>query len=225
MLRQEALGEVKAQAADAGQKDAPFLSEGDVLLAWTTRLAMTASLPQDSETTVAVQQAYQFRPVLKDLNPEGRPFLGNCVSFLVSLMPARDVLQKPLRHLASSIRQSINEQGTREQVEAYTSIVREDQSNRAPPFFGESGMQLIMFSNWSKSNMYGTDLSAAVVTPRSEPLYPSYVQSVQSVQGPYSFSDGIIVVGKDPQGNHWLSGYRAAGRWAVMQEEIARQRT
>lgn len=132
-------------------------------------------------------------------------------------MPAKEMLQKPLSYLASQIRRSIKEQGSREQVEAYTSLVRLDPANRAPPFFGSSSMQLLMFSNWQKANMYGTDLSAAAVTPRSTPLTPSYVQSVQ---GPYSFNDGIIIVGKDAEGNYWLSGNRGQGLWGMMEKKM-----
>ncbi|KAJ4859487.1 hypothetical protein T069G_04475 [Trichoderma breve] len=198
-LREKALAELAAQAPSE-KWEAPFLSEGDILLAWTTRLAI-ANLPENSETPIAVQQAYQWRPILKDLIPDKRPFLSNCVGFLVTLVSAKDVLQKPLSYLASQIRRSIKEQGSREQVEAYTSLIRLDPANRAPPFFGSTSMQLLMFSNWQKADMYATDLSAAAVTPRRTPLTPSYVQSVQ---GPYNFSDGIIVVGKDLEGNWWF---------------------
>lgn len=78
-------------------------------------------------------------------------------------------------------------------------------------------MQLLMFSNWQKADMYATDLSAAAVTPRRTPLTPSYVQSVQ---GPYNFSDGIIVVGKDLEGNYWFSGNRAKGLWGMMEKKM-----
>ncbi|KAK1241762.1 hypothetical protein MKX07_007585 [Trichoderma sp. CBMAI-0711] len=216
-LRVKAVAELAAQAPPDNEKwEVPFLSEGDVLVAWVSRLAIS-NLPANSERPIAVQQAYQWRPILKDLIPENRPFLSNCVGFLVTLMPAKDVLQKPLSYLASQIRRSIKEQGSREQVEAYTSLIRLDPANRAPPFFGSSSMQLLMFSNWQKANMYGTDLSAAAVTPRSTPLTPSYVQSVQ---GPYSFSDGIIIVGKDAEGNYWLSGHRGQGLWEMMEKKM-----
>ncbi|KAL2173568.1 uncharacterized protein P884DRAFT_211360 [Thermothelomyces heterothallicus CBS 202.75] len=218
-LRERALAELNAQATAAGQEEEPFLSEGDVLLAWMTRLAV-ANISKDSETTIAVQQVYQWRPVLKDLVPANTPFLGNCLGFLVTLMPAKDVLQKPLSYLASHIRRSIVEQGSREQIEAYASIVRQDPKNRAPPMFGESSMQLLMFSNWRKANMYGFDLSAAAVKPRDAPLMPSYVQSMQ---GPYNFTDGIIIVGRDAEGNYWLSGYRVKGLWNMMEAEMARE--
>ncbi|EHK20457.1 uncharacterized protein TRIVIDRAFT_223781 [Trichoderma virens Gv29-8] len=194
----------------------PILEQGDILVDWVSRLAI-ANPPEDSEKPFAVQQAYEWRPILKDLIPEKRPFLSNCVGFLVTLMPAKDVLQKPLSHLAAQIRRSIKEQGSREQVEAYTSLIRLDPANRAPPFFGSSSMQLLMFSNWQKANMYGTDLSAAAVTPRRTPLRPSYVQSVQ---GPYNFSDGIIIVEKDAEGNYWLSGNRAKGLWGMMRKKM-----
>lgn len=46
-LREKALAELAA----AGDKDAEFVSEGDVLLAWTTRIAQM-NLPRDSERTV-----------------------------------------------------------------------------------------------------------------------------------------------------------------------------
>lgn len=132
-------------------------------------------------------------------------------------MPVKDLLQKPLSYIASQIRRSIKEQGSREQVEAYASLIRLDPANRAPPFFGDSSMHLFMFSNWQKTNMYGIDLSAATVTPRRTPLTPSYVQSVQ---GPYNFSDGIIIVGKDAEGNYWFSGYRAKGLWGMMETKM-----
>lgn len=50
-LREKALAELAAQAPSE-KWEAPFLSEGDVLLAWTTRLAI-ANLPENSETPVS----------------------------------------------------------------------------------------------------------------------------------------------------------------------------
>ncbi|KAM0483598.1 hypothetical protein ACHAPX_002089 [Trichoderma viride] len=214
-LRAKALAELAAQTAGE-ESQVPFLSEGDVLLAWVSRLAM-ANLSEDSEKTVAIQQAYQWRPVLADLLPDNRPFLSNCVGFLSTLLPVKDLLQKPLSHVAAQIRRSITDQGSREQVEAYTSLVRLDPANRAPPFFGDRSMHLFMFSNWRKSNMYKVNLMAATVTPRQTPLTPSYVQSVQ---GPYNFTDGIIIVGKDAEGNYWLSGYRSKSLWEMMEKKM-----
>jgi hypothetical protein len=60
-LKEKALAEISAQAATGGKQAKPFLSDGDVLLAWTTRLAM-ANLSKDSKTIVSA------RPRPKDRN-------------------------------------------------------------------------------------------------------------------------------------------------------------
>ncbi|KZL83357.1 lysr family regulatory protein [Colletotrichum incanum] len=218
-LKEKALEQNVLEERDGGTiakmpEEKLFLSDGDVLVAWVTRLSLS-NFPEDSKRLVAVQQAYQWRPVLEDLLPSDKPFLCNCVGFLVTLMSASDVLNKPLGHLASAIRRSITEQGTREQVEAYSSLVRQDPRTKSPPLFGCSSMQLLMFSNWHKANIYGFDLSAAAIQPRDKPLLPSYVQTVQ---GPYNFTDGIIILGKDADGNYWLSGHKVKGEWSAMEK-------
>ncbi|KAK2061363.1 hypothetical protein LY76DRAFT_567224 [Colletotrichum caudatum] len=217
-LREDALEELKE--LDDGTtakipKEEPFLSDGDVLIAWFTRLSLS-NFP-DSKRLVAVQQAYDWRRVLEDLLPSNKPFLCNCVGFLVTLMPVSDILKKPLSHLALAIRRSIIEQRTRKQVEAYSSFVRQDLRTKSPPLFGCPSMWLLMFSNWKKANMHGVNLSGAAVHPRNEPLFPSYVQTVQ---GPYNFTDGIIILGKDQEDNYWLSGYKPQGEWDALERQM-----
>ncbi|GJC90025.1 transcriptional regulator sdnM [Colletotrichum liriopes] len=133
-LKEKALKELGEEVM-ASTKVTPFLSEGDVLVAWVTRLSLS-TLPEDSKKL----------------------------------------------------------------VEAYSSLVRRNPRNKPPPLFGDGRMQLLMFANWHKANIYGFDVSAAAVEPRDTPLLPLYVQNVQ---GPYNFTDGIIILGKDTHGNYW----------------------
>ncbi|KZL64682.1 family regulatory protein [Colletotrichum incanum] len=132
-------------------------------------------------------------------------------------MPASDVSKKPLSYLASEIRRSIAAQDTRDQIEAYSSLVRQNTRNKSPPLFGDGSMELVMCSNWHKANVYGFDVSAAAVKPRDTPLLPSYVQNAQ---GPYNFADGIMILGKDTHGNYWLSGHKAEGEWGAMMRKM-----
>lgn len=55
-LRVKALAELAAQAISEKSED-PFLSEGDILVAWVSRLAM-ANLSEDSEKTVSGHSCY-----------------------------------------------------------------------------------------------------------------------------------------------------------------------
>ncbi|KAF4625251.1 hypothetical protein G7Y89_g12920 [Cudoniella acicularis] len=207
-------------------QDDPFLSEGDVLCAWWTRLAIS-HLPRDSHRTVVLNNAYSLRaPLAADLLPTGSVYVSNAIGFLNVLLPACEIFNKPLSHIASSIRHAIKDLGTRAQVEAFAGMWRESQG-RLPPFFGDRSMHMITFSNWSKARLFETDFSAAVVTPKDredrergrKPGTPSYIQNNQFG---LVLPNGFPIIGKDVQGNYWLSGYMNKGHWAKIEEQLAK---
>ncbi|KAK2774733.1 lysR family regulatory protein [Colletotrichum kahawae] len=215
-LKEKAMTELEAETSIDGKEQPKFVSEGDVILAWVARLSFS-SLPGNSECTMALQQVYEWRRALKDLIPNDRPILSNCVGFVVTLIPAKDLLLKPLSYVASQVRRTLIEQGSREQIEAYTALIRQDPINKAPPMFGDTSMRLLMFTNWQRARLYETDFSAASVTKLDGPLFPSYIQAVP---GPYEFNDGLLLFGKDSAGNYWFGGQRAQGQWGMMKRKI-----
>ncbi|KAJ1326882.1 trichothecene 3-O-acetyltransferase [Microdochium nivale] len=221
-LREETLAELRA-------KDRPdaWVSEGDIIVAWFSRIAL-ASYDKDgasSSAPVNIQQAVELRGRLPGSFPAGRPFLGNAMSFMAELVPIHDVLTKPVSYVANKIRNALITQTTSEQCEAYGSLVREDPTNKAPPFFGETGMHLLMYTSWAKSKLYDTDLEAALEKDhrsgasgaKNGVALPRYIQTIQ---GPYDFPDGIFIVGKDTYENFWISGCRAKGLWETMERAI-----
>ncbi|KAM0429637.1 hypothetical protein ACHAPT_006242 [Fusarium lateritium] len=197
----------------------PFVTEGDVLVAWWTRLC-ASHLGKDSLTTVAAQNSMSLRRVLASdlLSPSDRPYISMALGFPTVLLPARDILTKPLSWLALQFRNAINSQGTREQVEAYAALQREfSPTLRMPLFFGDSGMYNIFYSNWQKAALFDFDFGDAAVTPRGgKPLRPSYIQCVQDP----AFPEGWPISGKDEKGNYWISGFRAKGLWAKIESEL-----
>ncbi|KAL7624935.1 hypothetical protein AAE478_004149 [Parahypoxylon ruwenzoriense] len=211
-MRAKALAEL-AMDAEAEGKEKPWVSEGDVLAAWWLRLVVS-HFPQDSDRTIVVQNAFSLRSALeKDLLPKGSKYMSNCVGFINVVLSAKDVLQKPLGYVALQIRHAIVEQGTREQVEAYAALVRKSNVG-APPFFGDGSNHLVSFSNWTKGKLFEVDMSAAAVKPRDTPCTPCYIQSVEQ---PYSFTEGFQIVGKDSRGNYWLCGNRVKGNWGKVE--------
>ncbi len=212
-LRTDTLRELAATAADGEE---PFVTEGDVLVAWWTRFA-ASHIPSDSDRTVTVQNAYSLRKVLeKDLLPPDRLYVSNCIGFINMVLPARDVLQKPLSWLAAQMRTAINNQGTREQVESYQAMVREGMYP-LPVFLGDGSMHHVSYSNWTKANLFQLDFSAAAIKPRDTPCYPSYVQHSQLGM---QFPEGFLIMGKDVNGNYWMCGYRVKGNWARIEKEL-----
>ncbi|KAK9795631.1 putative Acyltransferase [Seiridium cardinale] len=88
-------GSVKAEA---------FLSEGDVITAWWTRI-VTSQLDRKSHRTVAINNAYSLRKVLAaDLLPNGTTYSSNAIGFIIVLLPIHDVLDRPLGHVASYLK-------------------------------------------------------------------------------------------------------------------------
>ncbi|ETS76628.1 hypothetical protein PFICI_12015 [Pestalotiopsis fici W106-1] len=216
-LRARSMAELSA-AAEPGAT--PFLSDADVLAAWWARLAASTSQSPDSERTISIQYAASARKALgMSVDYSRDPYLSNLFTMLYTIMPARDLINKPVSHTAKEIRRSIVEQGTREQVESYYAIQRQT-PGKMLPFMGDAGMHAVLMSNWGKANLYAHDFSPAALfsEDRGKAQYPSYIQATQV---PFNYPEGFLVIGQDMQKNYWLYGFRMAGLWAKVEKELA----
>lgn len=240
-LHAQAVKELEAEhAKNGGEEPKPFLSPGDVLTAWWARLTVGQLVSADSQRTITIQvsnrdhttssvhgETYSHRSkhaasarkaLSRDFDTSSRPYISNMFTMYYSLMPARELLSKPLGWLAAEIRRAIVEQGTREQVEAYFALQRKS-PGRVMPFFGDAGMHLMTPSNWCRANLYGHDFSPATVDPQQrQEVYPSYVQSTQL---PFSFPEGTLIIGQDKASNYWIYGFRVKGLWAKVEKALA----
>ncbi|KAM0444459.1 hypothetical protein ACHAO4_010154 [Trichoderma viride] len=213
-LRAKAMEEL----ASAGV-DQPFLTEGDVLCALWTRVAIS-HLPNNSQKLVVLNNAYSLRTALEaDLLPKGAPYASNAIGFIHVFSNAQEIFKKPLCYAAFPIRSGIQQLGTRAQVEAFASLWRES-SVKLPPLFGSSRIHMITYSNWSKARLYELNFSAATVKPgegNKKPGFPTYIQNNQfGLVLPNAFP----IIGKDNEGNFWLSGYMNKGQWEKIGQQL-----
>lgn len=221
---EDKLAEVREELARdtiAGEEP-PFVTEGDLLVAWWTKICCS-HLDKAPATTVAAQNSMSLRKVLRDdLLPEDQPFVSMALGFPTVLLPAYDILNKPLSWLTLQFRRAINEQGTRAQVEAYAALQREFSATmRMPLFFGDTGMYNLFYSNWQKAGLFNFDFGAAAKVGREgRPLRPSYIQCVQDP----AFPEGWPISGKDDRGNYWISGFREPWLWANIESELEKLR-
>ncbi|UZP40516.1 hypothetical protein NXS19_008332 [Fusarium pseudograminearum] len=210
-LRSTALKELAA----AGVKD-PFVTENDVLVAWWSKIAIS-HLPPDSDRPVTIQVGMSLRKSLeKDLLLPDKPFISNCFGFTNLLLSSKDLNRQSTGETALQMRIAVNEQRTREQVEAYQAMVL-DSVAPLPVFFGNGNTYQISYSNWTQAELFSADFSAATVKPRDTPLYASYIGHCQV---PFKFPEGFIIVGKDMSENTWFCSYRVAGLWDVVEREL-----
>ncbi|ORY59544.1 uncharacterized protein BCR38DRAFT_412555 [Pseudomassariella vexata] len=224
-LREAAIQELKAEMSEGNEQT--FLSESDILCAWWTRLAVSHLPP--SGTTVTVSNTYDLRGIMaKEMLPADKVYLANACTALPVLLSVKDIAGKPLSFVASAIRRSIRELGTREQVEAMAATVRDTFPKTGHyPIFGDASMHLINCSNWTKGRIFETDFSSAIVPaigskfPHSEKQgTPSYTQ----VCGCFSLEllNGVTIMGKDLDGNFWLSGTLRKGLWAGIEQSLSK---
>lgn len=206
----------------------PFLSDGDVICAWCTRLAVQYMRPT-STRLIVITNVYCLRNVLaKDLLPGGTAYMSNAIFGIFAFVPCYQIFQKPLSFVAAQIRHSIQEQGARSQIEAYAALFWKAMSKTGhAPLFGDSSAKLILFSNWSKGKFFDIDFSSAVVKQgtllekRANPLgRPSYIQSNGHRNG-LSSQNTFPIFGEDAAKNYWLCGTMRASVWRKVEAEFA----
>ncbi|KAK7993690.1 hypothetical protein PG989_007071 [Apiospora arundinis] len=235
-LRQSVLEELEAGAGSAdtwagesgkdekGKK--PWVSEGDVLVAWWTRYA-TLHLRNKPNKTICVSNAYNLRRILSgNLLPAGHAYLSNAVLGLFMLPKARDIFERPLSWMAAQMRRSIVETGTRGQVEALIADVMPDWSRPASfRMYGDPGMHMVVFTNWTQAQFYQVDLSPAAVDRETDgegqqrPLMPSFV-SYRISSKIWPMRDSFCIIGKDSEGRYWVGGVLQKGLWAKIDKEL-----
>ena len=129
----------------------------------------------------------------------------------------RKIISQSLGVTALAIRNSINEQGTLEQMDALEKI-----SKNGRPLFGHWNSFLVVFTNWTKGDFFNKDFSGAIVgngeceTSRGRPSYMHNVHHVQEVP----FRNVFTILGRDGEGNYWLSGRLRKGIWGKVERSF-----
>ncbi|KAK7959713.1 Transcriptional regulator sdnM [Apiospora aurea] len=233
-LRQSALDELAAQAGGSAGDAKPWISEGDVLVAWWTRYA-TLHLRNEPDKTISISSAYNIRRVLSgNLLPAGHAYLSNASLGLFMLPQIRDIFSRPISWMAAQMRQSIVETGTKAQIKALVAEVMPDWTDMSTfRMYGDTGMHMIVFTNWTQAQFYQVDLSPAAVDykkadpqgqqqqqqQQQQPVAPSFV-SYRISSTVWPMRDNFCIIGKDSEGRYWLAGSLQKGLWAKIDNEL-----
>ncbi|RDA89017.1 hypothetical protein CP532_0680 [Ophiocordyceps camponoti-leonardi (nom. inval.)] len=244
-LRHDSLLKLKADHP-AGKKEDLFISEGDILCAWWTRLyttVVTQAAVGKSSRTIAFRNIIALQKVLSTTTSlgSGRPYLGNAWQPIDVLFKAADLSKQPLHSIAYQIRQSIKELSSRGQVEAFTKLWRVSPFKLIPSF-GDSGILTIPCSNWTKLGFFDADFSAAIpdrttsstaVRHRPDPPHssrrgkPSFVDfgltGLEKSMGAEALilPNAVCIMGKDADGNYWLDIGAGRNEWGKIEEMLA----
>lgn len=244
-LRESALAELAdeaqqthGQAAGKPSSSPPFLSEGDVLFSWWSRILVRALNPSP-QRTICLANVFDTRGVLCEMGrlPSSDIALtANATYGLYSLIPAGKFVSKavPLSWLASQVRYAIDTFRTPEQVQAQAAGLW-DSTKKAgrPPLYGDSGMMLVSCSNWHRGKLFCMDFSAAVVDAAAATTTsnnskqikeyqrgkPSFVTATSTEKG-FSLRNSQVILGQDGAGNWWIHSCLRIGAWKKVREQL-----
>jgi hypothetical protein len=207
-------------------KEKPFISEGDVLTAWSAR-NLALSLPQPRPISIVQVVNSRFRlPSLVD--SEG-VYIQNMAVSAFTFLPI-DVVKRPLGPIALENRKHLMRQSTEPQIVAFLRYLQQLpklQSDPALVICGESDAVLMPFTNWTRADFFNViNFRAAVIAPgdkspsRNNPLGTIVFHHASSMRQGRSVRNVFVVLGKDREGNYWMQASLLPRTWRKVEESL-----
>jgi hypothetical protein len=199
------------------QNDVPegyFLSDGDVLSAWITRMVVAC---QKWTHSVTLLNVVDMRSRLPSIYERGGAYVQNLTIPSFTFLNGPDVVSNPLGILASEVRQSIVQQATAPQIKAFIRASAHSlKVNGRQPMYSEPEALLVTISNWSKAKFIDlVDFSPAVIrlgeqgAHRRNPPGRMEYQLTSVVKQAKYLRNSAVILGKDHNGNYWVNLYMA----------------
>nr|POE77759.1 hypothetical protein CFP56_09402 [Quercus suber] len=229
-LREQALEDLTVSARSSSDSR-PFVSEGDVILAWWAKVN-AAALQLSPSQPINVMNVMNFRGILDEVLPPDQAFIGNATGVIYTQMTAKELLAEPLGSTAIRIRRSLEQQKTPEQVEAYISLHKSVlRKTGHGPVVGPANQQMITLSNWHRARFFEYDWSSAVVkvgkpldSRKNKVGRPSYIH-VNGDENGFSVRNAGGLIGKDAEGNFWMTWAVREAVWPLVEAEVKRWQT
>lgn len=202
-----------------------FLSDGDVLAAWSTKLIAQSLGPRSSASTLTVFNIFELRSRLPHAFPPGTAYVLNAFSTINTFFTVPEAQSLSLGMMALRFREAIVAQTAQGQVETLVRM----QCDAGRPVLCTAGAEtmLVPITNWGKARFYDiVDFAPAVVAKREKNVDAGkpvlFLAMHASPTLPWTLRHVINIIGKDRQGNCWISGILGLEAWKKFDEEIAK---
>jgi hypothetical protein len=223
-LPSDAVAKLCARAREDLDKDAitdSFISEGDVLVAWCSRmvaLSRTGSRPINVITPIDV------RPRLPGMVDPEAVYIQNMLA-AAQMVLTTEAARGPLGRTALAHRRVLKEQATTGQLLAFLRTTRQLWDDGGNGMFAcmPPSATLLTMTNWTKADFCQTvDFGPAVIKQgednktRRNKLGTMVYHHAQMLE-----RESIIrISGKDHMGNYWISGSLPPMAWRTMEEDL-----
>lgn len=196
-----------------------FLTDNDILCAWWTQMCYSDVSEYRDEVSIINVQSLKSS-LSGNLLPDNSCYLSNTLGLITTLLPSKDVAGSRIGDIALKVRESVQKSASRDQIEAFENL-RKQSWHKEFPLFGSPSTYPVVFSNWSKANLFSLDFSAATVSSQDEhsakPVSPILVLPVYTG---WRVVDLVCIMGQDRDGNYWLDFSTERKRWKGINKKI-----
>ncbi|KAK2074838.1 hypothetical protein P8C59_009012 [Phyllachora maydis] len=224
-LRRQAEEDLRAEGQ--GEDGPAFVTDGDLISAWGTRMIMDA---EPGARPAVILNALDVRPKLPGVvRPAAEGvYVQNLVVSTFTTLTAAEAWRGSLGGIAVRVRRSLAEQTTPAQARRMVGELRPALAGTGfGLFFGDPSSRLVILTNWTKMNVFeAVDFGPAVVKARPEAertVAPGRVVGMLSLAlAANRWTRHMInVAGKDKEGNTWINAWLAPGAWRNIERDFA----
>ncbi|RMJ12419.1 hypothetical protein CDV36_007928 [Fusarium kuroshium] len=214
--------EAKDHVALKGNADL-FVSENDVIMAFCNKVVASGLA---SHRHIANLLVIDPRTRVKSVFRDDTAYVQNITSSAIFLCQAGETITAPTGEIALRSRVALDEQCTEEQLKATMKYAYRSMMDAGNPLVLGKGVDsvLMVVTNWSKAGFLDKfDFSPAIVKPSDKNRpgaksgHPIYYHS-QSLGTGMVTMNMVTIMGRDLEGNLWLSGEFSGPTWASAME-------
>lgn len=204
-------------------KDIPFISDGDILSAWLAKI-----LSRTTPRPISVIESVNLRPRFAAF--KNKTYMGNMLTSTWSTLPAQPA-SLSLGQFALQHRNDIVEQLAEPQLLATLRFMFDMVAKKRDPQSSllccPSDATLLIVSNWAKADFFKVVNFEAAVTAvgdtspgRKNPPGTLTFHVTRMIQDGVVWSNVFTVLGKDLEGNYWLSGMAYPSSWPGIEQAV-----
>ncbi|KAI2787685.1 hypothetical protein POX_f08060 [Penicillium oxalicum] len=220
-LREKALEEIQSTSTDP--RESPFVSEGDIILAWMCK-ALGIAMDASPSTPVCISNVFDARAIL-GISQQGA-YIGNGTMPCWTILKAGDLQEDSVSALALRVRRSLLDQRDKAQVCAMDSMRRKAVKETGfLPLVGDPHQIPMMCTNWYRARLFDLDFAGARVDgglkSSERPCRPKYINNAgPDPLGPRSVRNFFTVLGKDGDGNWWFQVIARGKSWEKIEKTL-----
>lgn len=213
----------------------PFVSDGDLITAWGSRMVMSSG-PWRNRSAV-ICNVFDIRGRLGGAFAPGDPYLQNLILPATTVMSKEEAAAATTAQIALLLRRAITEQTSDAQARRLMRLAREwFTSMGMMPLFARSDSRVIACTNWTKAKFLdAADLGPVAVIGIGN-REASHGMEKTTIDGarlgrPVMYwgttlgvtdkpRDTFVIYGKDTGGNYWVHAYLRPETWNLIVKEF-----